>query len=140
MEDNAHTPSKAKVEEKAQFETDDTSRYVNQHRINVKSDLIEITEAILENILLKHLSNLMIRRSWIAPLSIFLAILLANLTATFSKKFGIEAAVWQAVFLILACASCVWLIVSVIRLKIYWKKSTLSNLLTVIKHADEKND
>ena len=41
----------------ASFDTGDESKFVDKHRSNVKSDLIEITEDKLENILLKHLKK-----------------------------------------------------------------------------------
>ncbi len=67
-----------------------SEKFVREKRTNVKSDLIEITEDKLENILLKHVQLLEVRKSWITPLSLFVAIMLTNLSATFGDKLGIK--------------------------------------------------
>lgn len=114
----------------------ETSKFINKLRSNVKSDLIEITEDKLENILLKHLRKMAIRKEWITPFSLFLTVLLANLTATFAKKFGIDADVWHAFFLLFAFASFIWLVVSVVRLIGRWKEASIDNLIAIIKNAE----
>lgn len=125
---------------KAEFKTDKDSKFIDQRRTNVKSDLIEITEDKLENILLKHLQRLGVRKSWITPLSLLVTIILANLSATFGDKFGIKGSVWEAFFLLVTIVSGIWLTVSIIRIIINWKKSSLTNLIAIIKNAkDEKN-
>ena len=90
---------------------------------------------LLENILLKYVSLLTIRTAWIAPLSIFLAILIAKLTATFSDTFGIKASVWEALFILLAVVSFVWLVVDIVRLCTRWKDSSMDRLPNRIKNA-----
>lgn len=117
----------------ANFDTAEDSRFVAHRYSNVKSDLIEITEDKLENILLKHLSSLAIRKSWITPLTLFLAVLLANLTATFSNKFGIDAPVWQAFFLLLAITSFLWFVLACLRAISRWRDGSLSSLFAIIK-------
>jgi len=125
---------------KAEFITEEESKFIDKRRTNVKSDLIEITEDKLENILLKHLQRLGVRKSWVTPLSLLVTIILANLSATFGDKFGIEGSVWEAFFLLVAIFSAIWLVVSIIRIIVGWKESSLSNLIAIIKNAtDEKN-
>lgn len=119
---------------KAEFKTDEESKFIDKRRTNVKSDLIEITEDKLENILLKHLQRLGLRKSWITPLSLLVTIILANLSATFGDKFGIKGSVWEAFFLLIAIVSGIWLVVSIIRIIISWKESSLTNLITIIKN------
>lgn len=111
------------------------SKYISQVRSNVKSDLIEITEDKLEIILLKHVDTLAIRTRWITPLSLFLTVLLAELTTTFSDKFGVKAAVWEAVFLLLGVGSCIWLLVALVVLWRRWKDSSLNSVIATIKNT-----
>ncbi len=123
---------------KAEFKTDKDSKFIDQRRTNVKSDLIEITEDKLENILLKHLHRLGVRKSWITPLSLLVTIILANLSATFGDKFGIKGSVWEAFFLLVTIGSSIWLVVSIILIIINWKESSLTNLIAIIKNAKDK--
>lgn len=120
----------------AEFTSDQDSKFVDKRRSNVKSDLIEITEDKLENILLKHLQRLGTRRSWITPLSLFITTLLAILSATFGDMLGIEAPVWKAIFLLASIASFLWLIASTVLLAVNWKQSSLPYLIAIIKNAN----
>jgi len=120
---------------KIEFKTNEENKFIDQRRTNVKSDLIEITEDKLENILLKHLTQLEIRKSWITPLSLFITIILANLSAIFVDKFGIKGSVWESLFLLMAMFSAVWLIVSLIRIFKNWNESSLAHLIALIKNA-----
>ncbi len=111
------------------------NKFIDQHCVNTKSALIEITEDKLENILLKHLHKLTIKSSWLAPLSLFLSVLLANLTAKFVAKFGFPADVWAAVYLILIIGSGVWLITAFIKANKVKDECTLAWLMSLIKNA-----
>lgn len=95
---------------KANYVSDD--KFVNDYTSNVKSDLIEITEDKLENILLKHLNKLNTNQMWITPLSLFITIILVIITATFSTKIGIDKSVWEAIFYIAALITFIWSIIS----------------------------
>jgi L-fucose isomerase-like protein len=75
------------------YQQTETDKFVDKRCSNVKSDLIEITHDKLENILLKYLKNLSIAKSWITPVSLGITLLIAKLTATFNKTFGIDVAV-----------------------------------------------
>jgi len=123
-------------EQVASFETGDESRFVAEKRSNVKSDLIEITEDKLENILLKHLKKMGTRKGWLAPLGLFISVVLANVSASFNEKFGISASTWEASFILALIASFVWLIVSLISLLLNWKESTTDYLIVQIKASD----
>ena len=121
------------------FKEDETEKFISERRSNVKSELIEITDVKLENILLKHLNKLSIRKSWIAPLSILFTILLAKLTTTFKTALGINASVWEALFLFIIIFSSVWLIVIFIQICRCWNESSISNLIETIKGTKVKN-
>jgi len=137
MTDQNSTSDRA-VDAKASFSTKEESKFIDQRRTNVKSDLIEITGDKLENILLRHLHCLGSRKSWVTPLSILVTVLLAELSASFGDKFGIKGSVWEALFLLITIGSAIWFVVSIIRLCIHWEKSSLSNLMAVIKNTKEE--
>lgn len=124
------------MENKATFQENE-NRFVDQKRSNIKSDLIEITHDKLENILLKHLKSLSLMKSWLTPLSLFLTLLIAQLTATFNDFIGIKASVWNAAFLLGILASLIWLIVVIIKMYRCRNKATITYLMNEIKAADE---
>lgn len=119
----------------AKFSTDEENKFVRNKRTNVKSDLIEITEDKLENILLKHINKLGIRRAWLTPLTLFATILLANATAAFGAKFGVDGAVWESLFLLLNIVTGIWFVVAIIRLVLNWEEASLDNLISIIKNT-----
>lgn len=113
------------------------SKFVDQIRSNTKSDLIEITEDKLENILLKHLNKLTKIKSWITPLSLFATILIVFLTAEFKDFAGIEKAVWKAVFVISLLVTFGWTIVSSIQAIKCSRNATIVQLIKEIKNNQE---
>lgn len=121
----------------ASYITDSNNKYVNEFKSNVKSNVIEITEDKLENILLKYLNMLNIRQSWITPLSLFITIILVIITATFNTKLGIDKSVWEAIFYLGAFGTFVWTVISGIKAFSASKEVTISSLLDRIK--DDKN-
>ena len=124
-------------EQVASFSTSEENRFVSERRSNVKSDLIEITEDKLENILIKHIKRMGTRKGWLAPLGLFISVVLANVSATFSDKFGISASTWEAIFILAAIVSGIWLLVSLIAMWINRKESTTEFLICQIKASDE---
>lgn len=81
-------------------------------RLNVDPHLIVITENKLRLASAERVKNMEKRRSWIAPLGIFLALLLTLLTANF-KDFYFRSSTWQAVFIIGAFISFLWLVFAI---------------------------
>lgn len=110
-------------------------KFVDKKRTNTKSDLIEITEDKLENILLKNHKYLELKTSWINPLSLFLTLLLAKLTADFKDFLEISKNTWEAIFIIGIILSFIWLVLSLIRIVTYWEKASLDFLLKIIKNT-----
>jgi len=113
------------------------NKFVSQFRSNVKSDLIEITEDKLENILLKHLKASNIRLAWISPTSVLMTLILSLATATFTDKYGLKADYWLAVFSILTFAAAAWLLFTFIRMCCLWKTGSIPFLVKTIKNAKE---
>jgi hypothetical protein len=115
---------------------EEQNKFIDKRLSNIKSDLIEITHDKLENILLKNLKNLDIRKSWVTPASIFLTVLIARLTSTFNDFFGLTKDVWSAFFLIILIGSAVWLMWRFIEIINCWKKSSIDYLITTIKASE----
>lgn len=112
------------------------SKFVNQKRNNTKSDLIEITEDKLENILLKHLHKKQKAQSWLTPLTLFMTVLIVLLTSDFKDFIGIKKEVWNALFLLTLFVSFIWLIAGVVRAVKHTKSATLEYLISQIKNNE----
>ena len=111
------------------------SRFINQVCSNTKSDLIEITEDKLENILMKYLFIYKKIKSWVTPLSIFLTIFTTLLTTNFNKDFlSIPKEVWCAMFYICLLFSFFWLIYQITYIVINKKKVKIEILIKSIKN------
>jgi hypothetical protein len=115
--------------------TDLEGKFVNQKRTNTKSDLIEITEDKLENILLKNQKYIDLKMSWLNPFSLFSSLLLAKLTSDFKDFLKIGKETWEAIFIIGIILSFIWLCYTIFRILIYWKKSSIEYLLGIIKNT-----
>ena len=114
----------------------DSEKFIDKKRTNTKSDLIEITHDKLEIILLKHLEFVSIKNSWISPISVFITILLTNLTATFKKFIGIEKEVWEALFIIGLVGSFFWLVFALFRIYIHRKEANIDYVINKIKNLE----
>ncbi|CAL2082775.1 conserved hypothetical protein [Tenacibaculum dicentrarchi] len=113
------------------------NKFVNQVRTNTKSDLIEITEDKLENILLKHLNKLNKVKAWLTPLSLFITILIVILTSTFKSFVGLEKEVWKAIFVISLIVTFFWTIISSYNAIKCSKSSSIDFLINEIKNKSE---
>jgi len=122
-------------EKEAKF-VDSDSKFISAKRSNVQSELIEITEDKLENILLKHLNKLKFIRSWITPLSLLITVIIAKSTATFSDFLNIKAAVWEALFLLGGICFFVWFIFSAITAYRNRQSVSVEYLINTIKNAE----
>ncbi len=68
------------------------------------------------------------QRQWLTPLSLLIT-LLAALLATDFKDFGLTAAVWEALFILAALASFVWLVIAGFRA---WKNRAAGGIEQII--------
>lgn len=111
------------------------NKYINQVCRNVKSDLIEITEDKLNNILSEFILNYKKVQSWITPLTLSISILLVILTADFNKDFlGIKKEIWSAIFYLSLIACICWLIWCILNIIKYYKKTRLDYIIKKIKN------
>jgi hypothetical protein len=84
--------------------------------VNVGQDFIATTRDKLELALIRYEQGLRARGEWIAPLGILLALLPSLLGAQFSDFLGFRKEVWQALYVVGAVLSAVWLFLSLVRL------------------------
>ena len=125
------------MENNATYSSGD-SRFIDQRRSNIKSDLIEITHDKLENILLKHLKVITLLGSWITPCTLFITLLITRLTATFNKFMGIKSEVWHSLFLLGLIVTFIWLICVIVKIVRLRRTATIEYLLEIIKDATDK--
>ena len=119
--------------EGGQLSSSEHSKFVKDQITNTSSDLIEITEDKLENILLKHLNKMNKVKGWQVPVTLFVTIVLVLLTSEFKTKFGITADVWQAVFILAAIISFIWSCRASYNSIVCSKSSTINYLIDEIK-------
>ena len=115
--------------------TDDTNnRFINKICTNTKSDLIEITEDKLENILIKFLSDYRNSTIWLTPLGIFLSLLITVLTADFKKFLDISKDTWCGIFYVALVISFFCTLYCSIMALINYKRTKIEYLITKIKN------
>lgn len=76
--------------------------------INTSSEVITITQDKLRIALMENSEIFRSRDAWIAPLGIFLTLLVTLVTTDF-KDFLLEKSVWKAIFYLALFASLWWL-------------------------------
>lgn len=111
-------------------------KFVSEVRTNTQSELIEITEDKLENILLKHLNKLNKIKGWVTPISLLVTILIVLLTADFKSFFGMNEEVWNAIFVVSLIVTLIWSIKAIFKAIKYSKNSTISFLINEIKNTN----
>jgi hypothetical protein len=85
--------------------------------INTAQDVLLITTSNAEVILARAWRRVRGKSDWVAPLGVFVTILLALLTTSFTKKANISADAWKAIFAVGAGLNAIWLIYVLIQLK-----------------------
>jgi hypothetical protein len=76
---------------------------------------LTVTPELIELALVRHGNRLKARDEWITPTGLLIAVVLAFATADFQDFLGIKGNVWEAVFLISAGLSAIWLVRSLQR-------------------------
>ncbi|MUK67671.1 hypothetical protein [Aliivibrio fischeri] len=98
---------------------------------NLEQEIIQITEDKLRLLLSSYLSCLEERRGWIAPLGIFITIIVVFVTSTFKNAF-FPAEAWQAFFMMGGVLTLLWLIKAIYK-ALYTKK--IDDLIAEIKNS-----
>ena len=111
--------------------------FIDRVYANTKSDLIQITDDKLKNILKDFISKVKKLNDWVVPFSIALTLLLTFLTTEFSKDFmNISKTTWSGIFKIAFFGSIIWLIISAVNSLIQKKKTNIQYLLDEIKNKN----
>lgn len=100
--------------------------------INTGTKILATTEDKLKLALLERQAMLVGRDAWIAPLGIFISILLAILTTDF-RKFLLATAVWEAIFYIALILAFSWLAYA---LKSRPKAESIDDFIQQIKKSE----
>lgn len=109
------------------------------HYKNVDQSFITITEDKMKLILIKHLNEIEDKKLWIAPLGIFITLLLIPLTTEkFKDAFSIPASVWQAACYIAIVIFFIWFIRSGYK---SWasRKTTIDSVIEELKQSSKRN-
>lgn len=97
---------------------------------NTQSNIIRITDDKLKVILLENKEMLVKNHYYIAPLTLFITMLLTFCTADFKIFLSLSAETWKGFYLFLTIFSIVWLIIVLIRIK---KSITIDKLIGKIR-------
>jgi len=98
---------------------------------NIGQDVIVTTADRLRISLLKYQEGLLTKRQWIAPTSIFLA-LVTTLAAAKFQDFILDAPTWRALYILLALLSIGWLFRTIYR-SIKYRKCSPEQFINDIK-------
>lgn len=84
---------------------------------NLDMNIVVTTRDKISNALHEMLPKFTRRTAWVAPAGLSLTLVTTLLSASFKDPlFGVDAAVWNAIFLLGAFASGVWLVTSLVML------------------------
>ncbi len=111
-----------------------------KHYKNVDQNFITITEDKMNLILIKHLNEIEDKKLWIAPLGIFITLLLIPLTTEkFKDAFSISASVWQAACYIAMVIFFIWFIILGLK---SWaaRKTTIESVINKLKQNSKNNE
>ena len=123
--------------QQAQYSSGKNSKFVNQTHENIKFNEIIISDDKLENILLKHLDGIESNKAWIAPLGLFISLLLTLTTAKFeSSTMGLDSSVWHAIFVLSTFGSLIWLGYTGFQAIKNYRKFSIDNLIKRIKNQE----
>lgn len=100
---------------------------------NVSQECIGTTVDKLKLSLIDNQKIMITQSAWHAPLGIFISLLLTLLTADFKTILGISKYCWQAIFIILAVISFVWLLKTGYKAFIYRSKDPIKEIIENLK-------
>jgi hypothetical protein len=103
---------------------------------NTAQTIIFTTEDKIRNYLHEYARAGATRTEWIAPLALAIAIGTTLLTSDFKVALGVPKEYWAALFVLAFCGTVVWLVVSLVRLIIFWKRGSIETLINKIKKID----
>ncbi len=105
---------------------------------NTSVNVISVTEDKLENILMKHLTSFKKSKDWIGALALFVTVLATLLTSDFHALWGLEPAVFQALFILLFFGSLIYLIITLVNSIRH--KDSIENVISDIKNQQKSQN
>ncbi len=121
------------MESNTQSTIDSNNPMLDQFYNNTKSNVIQITDDKLKNILLENEKAMQSQSSWIAPFTLLLSTILTFCTNTFKEFGSIDAPTWKAFFLFIILGSSIWLIITLIKVR---RRNTIDQLIQKIRNQD----
>jgi len=119
--------------EQITYGQDQQDKYIIGRYENVGSYVIEITEDKLRNILMDFRQNLLFIIAWATPFSILISAITTLVSTDFKKALGLDASVWNAIFIILIIIAVFWLLADLVFLIQKRKLLTINQLIKKIK-------
>ena len=99
---------------------------------NINQDVIVISEDRLKLKLIEFEKSKKKLYDWVSPLAIFITLIITLLTADFKAALLLSGEEWNAIFIVLAIAALIWLIVSACNV-VSNKKITIESVIDEIK-------
>ncbi len=100
--------------------------------LNLAQDVIVTTEDRFRLCLQGHVDRLAAKERWLAPVSLFITLLIVLATSTF-RQFVLPADTWQAMFIIGTIGSGVWSLVAVV--KAFRTDTKIDTLVSEVKKS-----
>ena len=111
-----------------------SSKSVTEIIENIGSPHITITEDKLRNILFLHVARIRKSKEWLGAGVAVISLVATIYACTFSKKLGIEASTWEAIFIIAAVLGVAYFLKSLCNTLIY--NSNEEEIINDIKTID----
>ena len=106
---------------------------VDKITLNVAQSVIVTTEDKVRLCAEKFSRNHASRQSWVAPASLFVSLLVTQVTASFNE-FVFSSAVWEAVFFIATITTLFWLIYSLMQIR---KSVSVEHFIVEIQNSEQ---
>ena len=103
---------------------------------NTVQTIIVTTEDKIRNYLHDYARAGATRTEWIAPLALAVSLATTLLTSEFKLALGVAKEYWAAIFVLGLCGTLIWLVVSLIRLAVFWKEGSVETLINKIKKIE----
>ena len=105
---------------------------------NTAQIIIFTTEDKIRNYLHEYTRAGATRTEWMAPLALAISIGTTLLTSEFKIALGVPKEYWGALFSLGFCGAVIWLVVSIVRLIIFWKQGSIETLINKIKKVENR--
>ena len=117
--------------------SDELSKNLTIHT-NVKQEIIITTADKMKLVLTSSKEILTSKRDWWTPAGLFVSFIATLCSADFKDSLGLTKEFWHAIFVILALATIVWLVVTLIKLYKNWGMGDLDKIIKCIQLKEEK--